>query len=75
MPLSVAAHSVALICSCPNAKDKTKGDRGNWYTARWAERYLKSAQKRLQKQLNGLDLSIEDVFVMQQLCPYEVLSF
>ncbi|KAF8898246.1 histidine phosphatase superfamily [Gymnopilus junonius] len=60
--------------TCPNAKDSSKADRGNWYTARWAERYLKDAQKRLQKQLHGLDLSIEDTYIMQQLCAYETVA-
>jgi hypothetical protein len=53
----------------------TKGNRGQWYVDRWAEIYLKDARKRLQEQLHGLDLPIEDVYIMQQLCPYEVLRF
>jgi len=61
--------------SCLNAGDKTKGDRGSWYIERWADIYLKDARKRLQEQLHGLDLSIEDVYTMQQMCPYEVLRF
>ena len=59
--------------SCQNALIPTKGDRGLWYLQRWANIYLKHARKRLQKQLHGLDLSIEDVHTMQQMCAYEVL--
>jgi len=40
--------------------------------SRWAERYLEKARKRLQKHFHGLELTIEDVYEMQQLCPYEV---
>ena len=59
--------------SCPNAGISTKSGRGQWYIERWANIYLKDARKRLKKQLHGLDLSIEDVYIMQQMCPYEVL--
>ena len=61
--------------SCSNAGNSTKGNRGQWYMERWADIYLKDARKRLEEQLHGLDLSIEDVYTMQQLCPYEVLYF
>ena len=61
-----------MTCSCPNARIPLKAERGNWYIARWAEIYLMDAHKRLQKDLKGLELSIQDVYIMQQLCPYEV---
>ncbi|KDR81978.1 hypothetical protein GALMADRAFT_240377 [Galerina marginata CBS 339.88] len=60
--------------TCPNAKITSKAERGNWYTESWAKIYLKDARKRLQKHLHGLDLSIEDTFIMQQLCPYETVA-
>jgi hypothetical protein len=41
----------------------------------WADIYLQDARRRLQEQLHGLDLSIEDVYTMQMMCPYEVLRF
>jgi hypothetical protein len=41
---------------------------------RWTAIYLKDAHRRLQDQFKGFDLTIEDVFEMQQLCPYEVLT-
>ena len=39
---------------------------------RWAGIYLKAAQDRLQKQLDGFTFTIEDVYIMQQMCAYEV---
>ena len=36
-------------------------------------RYLKDAQTRLNAQLKGLELTIADVYSMQQMCAYEVI--
>lgn len=58
--------------SCPNADIKNKSDRGTWYVRKWADIYLKDAQARLAPQLKGYDLSIEDVYTLQQMCAYEV---
>ncbi|KIL68527.1 hypothetical protein M378DRAFT_158328 [Amanita muscaria Koide BX008] len=60
--------------TCHNANDSNKGRRGVWYVKRWTSKYLKDAQKRLQSQLGGFDLSIEDVYSMQLLCPYETVA-
>ncbi|KAH9483581.1 3-phytase A [Psilocybe cubensis] len=60
--------------TCPNAKIIHKSERGQWYIKRWANIYLKEAQKRLQKQLHGIDLTIEETYMMQQLCPYETVA-
>jgi hypothetical protein len=38
----------------------------------WANIYLKAAQDRLQRQIDGYTLTIEDVYTMQQMCAYEV---
>lgn len=57
---------------CSNANNRTKADRGVYYVKEWAARYLKDAQARLQPQLHGFKLTIEDVYVMQQMCAYEV---
>jgi hypothetical protein len=38
-------------------------------------RYLKTAQKRLNAQLDGIKLDPEDVYAMQMMCPYEVHNF
>jgi len=41
---------------------------------RWAAIYLKDAVARLQAQIPGLTLTTEDVYTMQQLCPYETVA-
>lgn len=38
----------------------------------WAAIYLQDARDRLQAQIDGYNLTIEDVYTMQQMCPYEV---
>ena len=38
-------------------------------------RYLKGARDRLNAQLDGIELDLEDVYAMQTLCPYEVRRF
>ncbi|KAJ6613339.1 histidine phosphatase superfamily [Mycena sp. CBHHK59/15] len=62
------------LCRCPNADDKSKADRGRDYVAKWASVYLAPALKRLGPQLTGYDLTIEDVYVLQQLCAYETVA-
>jgi hypothetical protein len=70
--LELHAANHLFTFSCPNARIDAKAERGEWYIKRWANIYLEDARKRLQKQLHGLELSIEDVYIMQQMCPYEV---
>lgn len=48
--------------------------RGTWYVKRWADVYLKTARERLQRQITGFELSIEDVYTMQLMCAYEVCA-
>jgi hypothetical protein len=60
------------VYRCPNHNDKSKGDRGTWYVAKWAPIYLKDALERLKGNMKGFDLVVEDVYAMQQLCAYEV---
>ena len=58
--------------SCPNSDYSDKSDRGEYYVKYWTGRYLADARKRLQAQIDGYDLAIEDVYAMQHLCAYEV---
>ncbi|KAJ7247042.1 histidine phosphatase superfamily [Mycena rebaudengoi] len=67
-------NTLAPYTTCPNAQDSTKADRGRGYLAKWASIYLKKALRRLQPQLNGYNLTIEDVYVFQQLCAYETVA-
>ncbi|KAG6866431.1 hypothetical protein C0993_007537, partial [Termitomyces sp. T159_Od127] len=50
------------------------GDRGVWYVKRWAAIYPKEALARLQPYIRGYKLSIENVYVMQQMCAYETVA-
>ena len=65
-------NTLAPYTTCNNANINEKGDRGVWYTERWVDIYLQNARKRLAKEIEGFDLTIEDVYTMQQLCAYEV---
>jgi len=57
---------------CPNAGDNSKARRSKFFLKEWANTYLKETQDRLQKQIDGYPLTIEDVYTMQQMCAYEV---
>ncbi|KAF8811998.1 phytase [Phlegmacium glaucopus] len=67
-------NTLAPYDTCPNAHNGVKSDRGQWYIERWSALYLKDAHRRLQKQFGEFDLTIEDVYTMQQLCPYETVA-
>ncbi|KIY71949.1 phosphoglycerate mutase-like protein [Cylindrobasidium torrendii FP15055 ss-10] len=66
-------NTLAPYKTCPNAKEDV-ADRGKWYVAKWAEVYLKDANERLRKQIKGYELTIEDTYVLQQLCAYETVA-
>ncbi|PPQ73607.1 hypothetical protein CVT24_008065 [Panaeolus cyanescens] len=67
-------NTLAPYKTCPNANDKSKSDRGFWYVKNWSEIYLEDARKRLQKDIPGFELAIQDVYTMQQLCAYETVA-
>ncbi|KAI0824475.1 phosphoglycerate mutase-like protein [Trametes gibbosa] len=67
-------NTLAPSKTCPNAHDSTKGDRAIPYVRQWAEVYLPDALARLRPQVDGINLSIEDVYTMQQLCAYETVA-
>ncbi|KAL0571706.1 hypothetical protein V5O48_010246 [Marasmius crinis-equi] len=67
-------NTLAPYDTCPNARRGSVGQRGKWYVERWANKYLVDARKRLQKNMKGYQLSIEDVWTMQQLCAYETVA-
>lgn len=71
---SAPSWSDCLELRCPNARVPERGDRGVWYVKRWAAIYLKKALARLQPNLKGYELSIEDVYIMQQMCAYETVA-
>ena len=65
-------NTLAPYKTCPNASDRRKSDRGTQYVEEWAGIYLKDARARLAAQFHGYDLTIEDTYVLQQMCAYEV---
>ena len=65
-------NTLAPYTTCNNANINEKGHRGIWYTEHWADIYLQNARERLAKEIKGYDLTIEDMYIMQQLCAYEV---
>lgn len=60
-------NTLAPYMTCPNAKDRSKGDRALPYLQEWTSIYLKDAHARLAPQLKGYDLSIEDIYIFQQV--------
>ena len=38
----------------------------------WVQKYLRNAVNRLQPQIRGINLTVSDVFAMQEICAYEV---
>ncbi|KAL1658494.1 histidine phosphatase superfamily [Schizophyllum commune] len=67
-------NTLAPYKTCPNAGDRRKSDRGTQYVEEWAEIYLKDARARLAAQFHGYDLTIEDTYVLQQMCAYETVA-
>ncbi|EKM83174.1 hypothetical protein AGABI1DRAFT_33745 [Agaricus bisporus var. burnettii JB137-S8] len=67
-------NTLAPYKTCPNAKTQSKAERAVWYLTRWADKYLNEAQKRIAKDIKGFDLTIEDVYTMQQMCAYETVA-
>ncbi|KAI0048206.1 phosphoglycerate mutase-like protein [Auriscalpium vulgare] len=67
-------NTLAPYKTCPNAGDRSIADRGTPFVKEWANVYLQQARDRLQSQIPGYNLTIEDVYTMQQMCPYETVA-
>ncbi|KAL0070525.1 hypothetical protein AAF712_002358 [Marasmius tenuissimus] len=67
-------NTLAPYDTCSNANRTSAAGRSIWYVERWANKYLASARKRLQKNLSGYELTIEDTYTMQQMCAYETVA-
>ncbi|EMD38508.1 hypothetical protein CERSUDRAFT_82782 [Gelatoporia subvermispora B] len=67
-------NTLAPYKTCPNANKPSKADRAQPYIRQWASIYLKNALDRLAPQLHGYDLTIEDVYTLQQMCAYETVA-
>ncbi|KAF7979855.1 hypothetical protein HWV62_40611 [Athelia sp. TMB] len=60
--------------TCPNSGRREIALRGILYVAEWSSIYLADARARLNSQIKGYELSIDDVYTMQQLCAYETVA-
>ncbi|TFK67148.1 phosphoglycerate mutase-like protein [Pluteus cervinus] len=67
-------NTLAPYSTCKNASNKKKSERAWYFVRRWAAKYLDAARARLQPQLQGFTLTVEDVYTMQQMCAYETVA-
>ncbi|KAG1727933.1 histidine phosphatase superfamily [Suillus paluster] len=67
-------NTLAPYRSCANNDIPHRGYRGQPYADAWKEVYLKDTVPRVQRYLDGLELDIEDVYAMQELCAFETVA-
>ena len=67
-------NTLAPYDTCTNANNDI-GGFGSVQSGKWIRVYLKKALVRLAPQIKGFNLTVEDLFGMQQLCAYEVNWF
>ncbi|GAA5863691.1 hypothetical protein JCM8547_003694 [Rhodosporidiobolus lusitaniae] len=60
-----------MICSNANRADLTRGPQK---MAQWGEVYLKDALARLKPLVEGVELTVKDLFNMQLMCAYELVA-
>ncbi|GAA6013176.1 hypothetical protein JCM10207_006195 [Rhodosporidiobolus poonsookiae] len=60
-----------MTCENANRRDLTHGPAR---MAEWMQVYLANALERLQPQVEGVELTVRDVFNMQLLCAYELVA-
>jgi hypothetical protein len=65
-------NTLAPYFVCPNSFNPAIGGQGTAMATKWINIYLKAATKRLASMITGVDLTVTDVFEMQQTCAYEV---
>jgi hypothetical protein len=71
---SLASFDLLSSADVQTPKFKSKAARSLTYVKEWTSIYLKDAHARLASQLHGYDMTIEDTYIMQQMCAYEVSS-
>ncbi|KAG6331252.1 hypothetical protein ID866_7837 [Astraeus odoratus] len=67
-------NTLAPYRSCRNNDDRRKAYRGVAPSYEWKTVYLKNAVRRLQEHVSGMELTIDDVFAMQETCAYETVA-
>lgn len=66
-------NTLSPYFQCPNALNNIS-NFGLEQSAKWAAIYLQPTLKRLSPFIRGYQLNITDLFAMQQLCAYEVVT-
>lgn len=64
-------NTLAPYDTCTNANNDI-GNFGSVQAGKWVSIYLQGALKRLAPQIKGVNLTVSDLFGMQQACAYEV---
>ncbi|KAK6587387.1 hypothetical protein PZA11_000677 [Diplocarpon coronariae] len=67
-------NSLAGYDNCKNAQSFRNAGGPN-ATAEWVDIYLRDATERLKPLIDGFELNVEDVYAMQNMCPYETVSY
>ncbi|KAF9220158.1 phosphoglycerate mutase-like protein [Gyrodon lividus] len=67
-------NTLAPYRTCANNDDPNKGWRGGSPKNKWIAIYLQKALRRLQKHINGVELTLADVFAMQETCAFETVA-
>jgi hypothetical protein len=67
-------NTLAPYRSCANNDVPHRGYRGQPYADAWKAVYLRDTVPRLQQYLDGVELDIEDVYAMQELCAFESVA-
>jgi len=66
-------NTLAPFSTCNNSNNAIGGFGGIEENV-WVANYLANATIRLQKQIKGINLTVSDVFGMQQTCAYETVA-
>ncbi|KAJ8520135.1 hypothetical protein ONZ45_g3017 [Pleurotus djamor] len=66
-------NTLASGLVCPNANNDI-GTFGRVQSMKWANVYLQPTLTRLQRSVDGLELSISDLVAMQMTCAYETVA-
>jgi hypothetical protein len=67
-------NTLAPYKSCANNDVPHRGYRGTPYVNAWKAVYLEDAVPRLQTYIDGLELNIDDVYALQEMCAFETVA-
>ena len=66
-------NSLAGYDNCPNSNN-FRNEGGHNASVEWEEIYLQNATERINNLITGVDFDAQDVYAMQNMCPYEFVS-